>query len=161
MQSWELLRRRVETQGFTGLSADELRAIEPWLRFTPFLTGLFAALGTLGKFDLPLFALAGFSMLGVVLPRHPFDYLYQNFIRPLENSPPLPSTPGLRRLVYGFQAVVVAIAAWGFMAGYTRTAYTLGWLVAAEAAWLAAHQISLVSEAWVLVFGRKAVRGDG
>jgi hypothetical protein len=161
MQSWELLRRRVEKQGFLGLSDDKLREIEPWLRFTPFLTGLFAALGTLGRFHFPLFVLAGVSVLGVVLPRHPFDYLYQNFIRHFENSLPLPPSPGLRRFVYGFQAIVIAAAAWGFMAGYTRTSYTLGWLIAAEAAWLAAHQISLVSEAWTFVFGRKVARSGG
>ena len=158
MQSQDILRRRVENQGFAGLSDDQLRELEPWLRFTPFLTGLFAALGTLGKFHLPLFALAAVSVLGVVLPRHPFDYLYNHFIRHFENSPPLPPSPGLRRFVYGLQAVVIAAAAWGFSMGYTRTAHTLGWAIAAEAAWLAAHQISIVSEGWVLIFERKGGR---
>jgi hypothetical protein len=160
MQSPELLRRRVENQGFSGLSEEAFRGIEPWLRFTPFLTGLLAALGTLGEFSVVLFALAGVSVLGVVSPRHPFDYLYQNLIRPLENSPPLPRSPGLRRLVYGFQAVVLGTAAWGFLAGYSRLAHTLGWGIAAEAAWLAAHQISLVSEAWIRVSGRSGARAD-
>jgi hypothetical protein len=161
MESQEPLRRRVENQGFSGLSEEEFQGVEPWLRFTPFLTGLLAALGTLGRFSVLLWALAGISLLGVALPRHPFDYLYQNFIRHFENSPPLPPSPRRRRLVYGVQAAGVAIAAWGFMAGYPRMSHTVGWAVAAEAAWLAAHQISLVSEAWILVFARKgAGAGD-
>jgi hypothetical protein len=160
MESQELLRRRVENQGFSGLGEDEFRGIEPWLRFTPFLTGLLAALGTLGKFPVLLFALAGISLLGVALPRHPFDYLYQNFIRHFEDSPSLPRSPGRRRLVYGFQAVGIALAGWGFMAGYPRLSHTLGWGIAGEAAWLAAHQISLVSEAWIRVSGRKGARAD-
>lgn len=146
MQARDLLRRRIEAQGYSGLSDEDLRALDPWLRFTPFLFGLLTALATIAKSPVSLFALAVFSATGALLRRHPFDALYNFVIRPIEGSPRLPPSSGRRRVLYGLHGALVALAALAFLKGHAQAAPTIGWALAAESAWLAAHQISVLSE---------------
>jgi hypothetical protein len=141
-----LLRCRIETQGYTGLSDGQLHALDPWLRLTPFLTGLIAALSTIMASPLILGILATILALGVVLPRHPFDILYNRFILPLENSPRLPQTPARRRLVYAILCSLLVTAAWCLVAGHRRWGIAIGWVVAMDLAVMAAHQICVISE---------------
>jgi hypothetical protein len=153
------LRRRIEVQGFTGLGDDEIRDLDPWLRFTPFLSGLIVVLGMLMGAYFLLIVLGVIFALGAVLPRHPFDFLYNGFIRSLENSPNLPVSPARRRLIYGILAIAFLAAALCFVKGYQPWGLSLGWLVAAYLAWLAAHQVCLISEGLHKLFGTPGMRG--
>ncbi len=55
--------------------------------------------------------------------------------------------------VLALQGAFAALAGWGFWKGYVQASHTVGWAIAAESAWLAAHQMSLFLEAWARVSG--------
>ncbi|MCD6023850.1 MAG: hypothetical protein K0Q91_766 [Fibrobacteria bacterium] len=149
------LRRRIEVQGFTGFSDEDLLELDPWLRFTPFLSGLISVLSTfMGAYYL-LFGLAVFFLLGAAFPRHPFDVFYNGFIRSLENSPRLPVSPVRRRIVYGILAVLSFIAALCFITGHRSWGTSLGWLLSGYLALMAAQQICMISEALHKVCGAR------
>jgi hypothetical protein len=153
-----VLRRRIEAQGFTGLSDQKILELDPWLRFTPFLSGLIAVLSTfMGAYYL-LIGLAALFLLGAVLRHHPFDAFYNGFISPLENSSRLPVSPARRRIVYGVLAALLLIAALCFMTGHRPWGTSLGWLLSGYLALLAAHQLCLISEGLQKIFGNRFAR---
>jgi hypothetical protein len=156
-----MLRRRIEAQGFrlSDMTDVEVRALDPWLRMTPFLTGLIAALSTLMASPYILGALAVVLAFAVVLPRHPFDIAYNRFIRALENSPAIPPTPPRRRIVYAILCAMLWGSAACFALGSHRWGATFGWAVAMEMGVVAAHQLCVISEA--LVRMRTVSRAQG
>jgi hypothetical protein len=152
------LRKRIEVQGYTGLSDEEILELDPWLRFTPFLSGVIAVLSTfMGAYYL-LFALAAFFLLGAAFSRHPFDVFYNGFIRSLENSPRLPVSPARRRVVYGILAVLSFIAALCFIVGHRPWGTSLGWLLSGYLALIAAQQICMISVVLHKVRGTRRAR---
>ena len=153
-----ILRRRIEAQGFTGISDENILALDPWLRFTPFLSGLIAVLSPfMGAYYL-LIGLAEFFILGAALPRHPFDVFYNGVICPLENSPRLPVSPARRRIMYAILAALSLIAALCLIAGHRPLGTSLGWLLSVYLGLMAAHQICLISEGLQKIFGPRDAR---
>lgn len=152
------LRKRIEVQGFTGLSDEEILELDPWLRFTPFLSGVVSVLSAFMSAYYLLFGLAGFFLLGAAFPRHPFDVLYNGFIRSLENSPELPVSPVRRRVVYGILTLLSFLAALCFIAGHRPWGTSLAWLLSGYLALMAAHQLCLISEGLHKIFGNRRAR---
>jgi hypothetical protein len=69
-------RKNLEAQGFTGYSDEELAARSFGFRFSTGLCALLIGTGVLLA-NIPLLLLAAATaLLGAILPRHPFDYLY-------------------------------------------------------------------------------------
>jgi hypothetical protein len=158
MEDFAILRHRIEVQGFTGYSDAQLRTLDPWIRFTPFLTGLVTALSTIMASPFILLALAAVLAVGVLTPRHPFDVLYNRAIRLLEESPRLPVTPRRRRLVYALYCGGLLLVAWCFFTGHDNWGMALGWSMAMCKGWTAAHQVCLPSEALHRLFGTPGLR---
>ena len=69
-------RKRLETQGFLGLDDRSLAEINYWLRLSPAICMLWAAVGTALNSASLLWALVPFALLGAILPGHPFDVVY-------------------------------------------------------------------------------------
>lgn len=156
MEDRSTLRRHIEAQGYLGLDDETLVGLDPWLKLTPFLTCLVAGLGTLVESSALLAALSLVTFLGVLLPRHPVDSLYNGLIRNLEDSPPIPLTPRRRRLVYLIWSGTLAASAYCFATGNVKIGFLTGWFVAAIVGFLAAQQICLISEAIQRVAGSRS-----
>jgi Domain of unknown function (DUF4395) len=147
------LRRRLEVQGFLGLSDRDLREIGPWLRFTP-TCNLLVTIGATALGSVPaLVALALAMTVGIVRRTHPFDDLYNFVIRPVTGTRRLPASGGRRRIVFAVGAVWLASTAVAFAGGHVRLGYVLGFLMAAFIAPLATIQLCLLSEAMARLFG--------
>ena len=146
MPSFPELRRRIEVQGYTGLTDDELQDAAPWLRFTPVLNTLAVACATLMRSVSMLLVLAAIMALGAILPRHPFDLLYGVFVRPFENSPPLPRSGWRRRVVFAGGVPWLLSMAWLFHAGLEFWAVLMGLATTGMIALLALAYICLPSE---------------
>ena len=84
-------RRRLEIQGFIGLSDESLREVGPWLRFTPALCTGIVMIGTVLALPALLWVLVPIALFGAVFPRHPFDYIYNIGLRRLTGTRPLPA----------------------------------------------------------------------
>jgi hypothetical protein len=143
----DVIRRRIETQGFRGLTDEQVRKLDPWIRFTPFVNALMAGLAAL-RVSTGLFAFVGaMALLGVVLRRHPFDIFYNHSIRLLEGTPELPRTSLRRRIVFAVIAALALSAAACLASGRTNTGIALGLALGAVQGFVAAHQMCVISEA--------------
>jgi len=138
-------RRRVETQGFRGLTDEELRALAPWMRFTPLANALLVAVGVLADTAAVLAAGALLMLWGAIFSRHPFDAFYNHVISALEGTPRLPHC-ARRRLTYFLLMVMMGATAGFLHAGLRGWAYALGGAMVALLALLAFTQICVASE---------------
>src|SRR5215217_6131806 len=139
------LRRRIETQGFLGLSDEELRALAPWMRFTPLANALLVAVGVLADSAWVLAAGAVLMLWGAVWSRHPFDAFYNHVISALEGTPRLPRC-SRRRLTYFLLMLMMGAAAWFLHEHQRAWAYGLGGMMVALLCLLAFTQICIASE---------------
>src|SRR5438552_2812567 len=95
-----IVRRRVAVQGFTGLTSADLQTIGPWLRFTPAVNFVVNTIGTVFRSPAVLLSLAALMGVGALLPVHPWDLLYNELVRPLTKTQPLPRSGWRRRLTF-------------------------------------------------------------
>lgn len=149
-----VVMRRLQARGFAIRSAEEACALGPWMRFTPMVQALLFGLCTLTCSVPVLLALAGVLAVGLVTGRHPFDWLYDGVIRPLEQSPPLPATPMRRRMVFLIGVFWCLATARAFATGNEAAGYLLGGIMTASTTLLALTHICIPSH--VLGWSRSA-----
>ncbi len=127
------VRQRIEAQGFCGLSDRTYSEINYPLRLSPAICMAWSALGTaLGSATI-LWALVPFAALGAILPKHPFDVLYDHGLRHLFALPALPGYGFRRHLACAVATIIISIAAYSFQAGMPTAGYVAGWLLVATA----------------------------
>ena len=96
------VRSRVEAQGFLGLDDRMIGHLNYWLRLSPAICMIWAAIGTALESAPVLWALAPFALLGVLLPGHPFDLLYRFGVQPMTSGLPTQSTSAKVCLLTGY-----------------------------------------------------------
>ena len=129
----DVLRRRVEAQGFRGLDDATLHALKYWLRFSPAVCLAWAALAMAMQSATVLWWLLPFAALGAVLPIHPFDYVYVFGLRRLVGGPPMPRYSLPRRSACALAALMITGAAWALQSGHAATGNLVGWTLVAAA----------------------------
>ncbi len=82
------VRNRIEAQGFCGLNDATLRELAPWIRWTYTLGTLVTVIGVVTMSPAALWALAAITSVGIFLPFHPFDLLYNYGVRHLTGTGP-------------------------------------------------------------------------
>lgn len=113
-------------QGYGALSDAERRRLWLGLRFAPALCLAGIATGVALASPVLLLVMAGSAFLGgFVLPKHPFDYLYDGAIRPLAGGPPIPDSPAPRRFACQMATPWVIAIAVAFLAGASTAAWIL------------------------------------
>lgn len=86
MTTSSVVRSRLEAQGFCNLDDATLTELAPWMRWSPALCTVFMAIGTALNSPVILWSLAATAFLGVLLPFHPFDLLYNYGVRFLSGT---------------------------------------------------------------------------
>jgi hypothetical protein len=115
-------------QGYGALGDGDRRRLWLGLRFAPALCLTGIALGTALASPPLLFVMAGSAALGgFVLPKHPFDYLYDAALRPLLGGPEVPPSPPPRRFACQLATPWILAIAIALLAG----AATVAWVLAA------------------------------
>ena len=147
-------RRRIEAQGFLGLDDRTVRQINYWLRLSPAICLMWAAVGTALQSAAVLWWLVPFAALGALLPGHPFDLLYTYGFRYLVNGPPLPRYPLPRRFACLLAAVMLVAAAWSFQVGLPLLGQIFGWTLVAAAFANVTTGFCIPSFLYGLVFGQ-------
>lgn len=121
----ENIRRRVEAEGFVTPPDNEATLrLAFGLRLTPVFCMTWAATGMILASPLILWALVPFAVLGVILPNHPFDVIYNTGVRHLIGGMPLPRYPFYRHVVCATASIMLLISGWGFFAGLPAVGYT-------------------------------------
>jgi len=147
------IRRRLEVQGFLGLTDDELKAIGPWMRFTPVLNLTFTAIATALSSVPLLIALTILMAAGAVMPMHPFDALYNGLVRRITRTQPLPKSGVRRRIVFAVGAAWLLLTTGAFLFGKSAAGYVLGGLMAVLIVPLATVHFCVLSAGMARIFG--------
>jgi hypothetical protein len=147
MTSAALTERGLAMQGFPIRTDPVVRRVQPWLRLTPSLSTAWIASGTvLGSPGV----LLGFSLVSAFAAsqhKHPFDRLYNRWIRRVTKSERLPDNPPPRRFAMGLAAAWAMTAATLFATGHRRAGFVAGGLLTAAGATVATTHFCVGS--WV------------
>ena len=154
MADLQTLRRRIEAQGFTCLTNDEVKALDPWFRFAPAMCLSWVSCGVVLGSPTILAALFPFALLGGILTGHPFDVIYNHGIRHLLRTPELPPYARPRRFACLMASVMIASTAAAFYLGYPLPGYVIGGLMIAMASVQVATGFCVPSLIYNLIFGR-------
>ncbi|MEP6787158.1 MAG: DUF4395 family protein [Acidobacteriota bacterium] len=128
MSNYETKRRkRIEAQGFLGLSNAEINDLNYWFRFAPAVCLIWTAIGLLFASKLVICSLVPFAILGAVMRIHPFDLLYERVVRfyhPIRPSMPTYGLP--RRFACLVAASALTLTAVAFDIGAAWVGYIFG-----------------------------------
>ncbi len=120
------VRSRLEAQGFCGLDDATLGKLAPWMRWTYTLGTLITVIGVAMMSPIVLWALAAITSVGIFLPFHPFDLLYNYGVRHLTGTGPFPNSGPQRQFAFGVATVSLVATGWAFYIGATTVGIALG-----------------------------------
>ena len=123
------VRHRLEAQGFCGLNDETFAQLAPWMRWTYTLVTLVTLIGVVLTSPVVLWVLAAIASVGIFLPFHPFDLLYNYGMRYLTRTGPLPNSGPQRHFVFVVATVWLIATGWAFYAGADLVGITLGVLL--------------------------------
>jgi hypothetical protein len=155
MADFGTTRRRLETQGFLGLSDADLAEVGPWLRLTPAVCAVFMGLGTALGSTAILWGLAAPALLGAVFPVHPFDLVYNAGLRRLTGTRRLPRSGLPRRFACGMAAAWLLVTGAAFWADAAAAGYLLGGVLTAVAALVSLTHVCIPSMVFGVLFARE------
>ena len=139
--------RNLTMQGFSCSSESGTREIEPWLRFTPALSMIWILVGTIVAIPLVLWIFSIISGLGATSSRHPFDHIYNRWIRRYTQTSELPINPRPRRFAMFLAALWAAVTGTLFLFDFMLAGYISGFLLTAAAVLVATTHFCLGS--WI------------
>jgi hypothetical protein len=145
--------RRIEAQGYLGLSDQTLVGINYGLRFGPAVPLVGALLGTLWASPGLFLGLALVAAPGLFLPTPPLDWLYNVGLRHLFHILPLPTTARPRRFACLLATLSLLGVAGGFWLGQPRVGYLCGGLMVVTPAILVSTGFCAPSFIYRLIFG--------
>lgn len=122
-------RKRLEMQGFEGLSDEEVRQFNYWLRLAPAICLVWTTVGVALASPVILGALVPFALLGGLGDGHPFDVIYNRGIRYWLGRPALPKYRAPRRFACFMASASLTTTAIMFAIGVSVVGYALGGLM--------------------------------
>ncbi|MCI0691873.1 DUF4395 domain-containing protein [candidate division KSB1 bacterium] len=149
-----IARKRLNMQGFVDLSDTELAEIRPWLRVSPALTVIWIAAGLFFGSAKVIWAIIPFSILGALLPGHPFDVLYNFGIHYLLGKRALPRYHLARRSCCLMASIWAGVVGWAFHSGATDLGYILGVLFIGAALLPVTIDFCIPAHLYGLIFGK-------
>lgn len=153
-------RGRIEAQGFTCLTNDEVGDLNLWFRFAPGICLVWVAAGVLLGSPTILFALLPFALLGGILTGHPFDVVYNHGIRHVLRTPELPPYGRPRRFACLMASVMISITGASFYLGYPTAGYAIGGIMIVMASVQVATGFCVPSYIHNLIFGHPLCEQD-
>jgi hypothetical protein len=152
-------RERLHTQGYVGIDDATLTEVGPWLRWSPSICTATVIVGTVLASEWVLWALVPFALLGALMSRHPFDYVYNLGVRRLTGTAPLPEHRAPRRFACGMAAAWMTATGAAFAAGAPAAGYVLGGMLAAVGGLVSVTHFCIPSTIYGLVFGKPVASG--
>ena len=147
------LRHRLDIQGYACESDATLARTQLWLRMSPALCAVIAAVGTALALPAVLWGLMVFAALGAILPFHPFDLIYNLGVRGGTGAAALPRNGAPRRFACGMASVWLLATGGLFYGGFDVAGYVLGGALVAVAALITVSHICIPSMVYRALFG--------
>ncbi len=154
-------RKRIEAQGYLGLSDAGLAEVGPWLRLAPAICMVWSAIATLYQSELALMILVPFAALGALLPGHPFEAIYNYGIRHVIGTQKLPPAQAPRRFACGVATIYLLVTIIAFHNGFPFIGQFFGFSLAAAAAVPTFTDFCIPSFAYGLIFGKFGLKDTG
>lgn len=120
------MRKRLEAQGFFGLTDAEVSEFNYPLRLAPAICLAWTALGVVQASPTVLGAMVPFALAGALLSGHPFDVLYNHGIRHLTGGAKLPEYGQPRRFACGMATGMISATTAAFYIEVPVLGYILG-----------------------------------
>jgi hypothetical protein len=120
------MRKRLETQGYVGLSDEQLTAYRFGIRFAYGACVTLTAMGLLFTSTPILMVALSIAFMAVWLPYHPFDYLYNFGLRHLMNRPKIPVRTNQGKFACGIASVWLGAIIYLFSYHQFLWGYVLG-----------------------------------
>lgn len=144
--------KNIRTQGYLTQTDDEIQAHAPGNRFAYGLCLIIVVIGTvLGSVPL-VSAMMVVAFFGVVLPNHPFDYIYNNGVRQMLNRPELPRRSKQLKFACSIATVWLGAIAYAFYSGAMVAGYILGGSLAVVAFLVAVFDFCIPSIIYNFLF---------
>ena len=146
---------RLQIQGFSGSTPQQLAEYRFGIRFAYLACGTIAILG-LAFVNIPTLAfLAVVALLGVLLPNHPFDYIYNYGIRHIAKRPPIPNRTAQIKFACAVATVWLVVTVILFNFHYVFFGRLWGSLLVASALLVGSTDICIPSMIYNLTTKRK------
>lgn len=118
--------KRLRVQGYGNYSDETISELAFGNRFAYILCSSILVIGIITA-NIPILAtMMIIAFFGVVLPYHPFDYIYNYLIRGIINKPKLPRRSKQLKFACGIATVWIAATIYLFYAGFTIAGYIAG-----------------------------------
>ena len=151
-------RKRIEAQGYVGLSDSDLAEVGPWLRLAPAICMVWAAIATFYQSELALMILVPFAALGAILRGHPFETIYNYGIRHIIGTQRLPPAQAPRRFACGVATIYLIVTILAFHNGFPFVAQFFGFSLVAAAAVPTFTDFCIPSFIYGLIFGKPGLQ---
>ncbi|MDX1747455.1 MAG: DUF4395 family protein [Halobacteriales archaeon] len=148
---------RIREQGYqAGYTDEEISQLAVGNRFAYQLcTVVFGAGLLLGS--IPILAVAGaIAFLGVVLPYHPFDYVFNHGVRRVLDKPRQPRRSPQAKFACGLAAVTIGLIIFAFSSSLFVVGYVLGGVLLVVALLVSTVDICIPSMTYNRLFDRSS-----
>jgi hypothetical protein len=154
------VRSRLEAQGFCGLDDKTLAELGPWMRWTYARGTLITLIGVVLTSPVVLWVLAAVTSVGIFLPFHPFDLLYNYGMRYLTRTGPFPASGPQRHFVFVVATVWLITTGWAFHIDADVVGITLGVLLILVGGLASTTNFCIPSFIYNTVVGQRSARAE-
>lgn len=148
---------RIRAQGYFNYSDAEITDLAFGNRFAYRLCTAILAIGVITGNIAILSAMMTVAFFGVVLPNHPFDYIYNYVLRQRMNKPKLPPRSVQLKFACSLATTFIAITIYLFYNNYQTAAYIVGGQLVVVASLVSTIDYCLPSIVFNYCFKKKAV----
>jgi len=119
----------LKAQGYCNLSDSEISDLAFGNRFAYIVCASIVAVAVATAHVPTLIAMTVVAFFGIVLPYHPFDYIYNHVLRGLLNKPKLPPRSKQLKFTCVIATLWLIATTYLFYSGFTIAGYVLGGLL--------------------------------
>lgn len=123
----------LKAQGYCNLSDAEISELAFGNRFAYIVCGSIVAIAVATAHIPTLIAMTIVAFFGIILPYHPFDYIYNHVLRSMLNKPELPPRSKQLKFACVIATLWLIATTYLFYAGSDIAGYVLGSLLVAVA----------------------------
>ena len=147
---------RLEMQGFTGFTSEEISAHQYGIRFAYWLCASLVFLGLIFN-SIPILSIALLAAFGAVIhSKHPFDYIYNYGVRHLFNRPKTPKRAIQGKIACGIATLTIIGIILFFHNGNMIGGYILGGMLLSSAFLVASTDICIPSIVYKIYIKNKS-----
>ncbi len=145
----------LKDQGYCNLSDIEISELAFGNRFAYIVCGSIMAIAVATAHIPTLIAMTIVAFFGIILPYHPFDYIYNHVMRSMLNKPKLPPRSKQLKFACVIATLWLIVTTYLFYAGSDIAGYVLGGLLVAVAFIVSATDFCIPSMIYNYIFKAK------